>query len=82
MKRSKQEILTKELNKLYLELSSPSSDIGDWKIAKCSEYKLLGLEIPYDLDELHSKRQAIRDRINEINEELSKLNEENEGADL
>lgn len=38
----------------------------DYQIIKSSEYQLLGLETPYNLDELHSERQALRDRINEL----------------
>ena len=38
----------------------------DYKIIKCYEYQLAGLELPYDISELHTKRQAIRDKINEL----------------
>lgn len=38
----------------------------DYKIIKCSEYQLAGLELPYNIAELHTDRQAIRDRINEL----------------
>lgn len=38
----------------------------DYQIIKCSEYQLLGLEIPYDLTILHTERQGFRDRINEL----------------
>lgn len=37
----------------------------DYQIIKSSEYQLLGLEVPYNLEELHAERQALRDRINE-----------------
>lgn len=36
----------------------------DYKIIKCSEYQLTGLETPYDIVSLHAERQTIRDRIN------------------
>jgi len=36
----------------------------DYKIIKSYEYQLAGLELPYDVQELHTERQAIRDRIN------------------
>ncbi len=36
----------------------------DYKVIKCSEYQLVGLESPYDISELHSARQVLRDRIN------------------
>lgn len=38
----------------------------DYKIIKCSEHQLLGLDMPYDVAELHAERQAIRDKINEL----------------
>ena len=38
----------------------------DYKIIKSSEYQLLGLEVPYDLEELHTERQGLRDKINEL----------------
>lgn len=41
-------------------------DDTDYKIIKCSEYSLAGRELPYDIEYLHSQRQAIRDRITEL----------------
>lgn len=38
----------------------------DYKIIKCSEAQLVGEELPYDIVVLHSERQALRDRINEL----------------
>jgi hypothetical protein len=38
----------------------------DYKIIKSYEYELAGLELPYNIAELHAERQAIRDRINAI----------------
>lgn len=40
----------------------------DYQIIKCSECQLLGQDIPYDVAELHENRQAIRDKINELEE--------------
>lgn len=51
----------REIENLKAELSST-----DYKITKCSEYWLLGLEAPYDITTLHTSRQALRDRINEL----------------
>lgn len=59
-----------EIRNLQSMLSSTASPIGDWKIAKAYEYTLAGLDAPYDLEELHTERQAIRDRINDLQEEL------------
>ena len=41
-------------------------DNTDYKIIKCSEYQLAGVELPYDIAELHAQRQALRDEINEL----------------
>ena len=38
----------------------------DYKIIKCYEYQLAGLELPYDIQTLHTERQVLRDRINEL----------------
>lgn len=41
----------------------------DYKVIKCSECQLLGAEMPYDVAELHAERQAIRNQINELEQE-------------
>ena len=41
----------------------------DYKIIKCSEYQLVGMEAPYDMAALHTERQAIRNQINQLEEE-------------
>lgn len=38
----------------------------DYKIIKCSECSLAGVELPYDIAALHAERQALRDEINEL----------------
>ena len=40
----------------------------DYRIIKCYEYSLVGKEPPYDVQALHKERQAIRNRINELEE--------------
>lgn len=55
------------------QLSDSSSPIGDWKITKCYEFSLIGLPAPYDMTELNTKRQTIRDEINELEEKLKKF---------
>lgn len=42
----------------------------DYKIIKCSECQLLGEPMPYDVVTLHAERQAIRDKINELEAQL------------
>jgi hypothetical protein len=50
-----------EIASLKAELAST-----DYKIIKCSEAQLVGEELPYDIATLHAERQALRDRINEL----------------
>ena len=67
--------LEQEIRNLESRLLSVASPVGDWKVAKCMEYQIAGLDMPYDNNELHEQRQAIRDRINEIQEELAAVEE-------
>lgn len=57
----------KEQNKEFeIQDLKKQLDETDYKIIKCSEYSLAGKELPYDIEYLHSQRQAIRDRITEL----------------
>jgi hypothetical protein len=56
-----EEIKERRIAELKLQLSDT-----DYKIIKCSEYQLAGLELPYDVVALHAQRQAIRNEINEL----------------
>ena len=38
----------------------------DYKVIKCAESQLAGLDLPYDIATLHAERQALRDEINEL----------------
>jgi len=65
--------LNAELAQLMGNLSSSSSSIGDWKVVKIYEARMHGKDDPYDFDELSAQRQAVRDRINQVQEELKNL---------
>ena len=56
-----EEIKQQRIAELKQELSET-----DYKIIKCSEYHLAGLDLPYDIAELHAQRQSLRDEINEL----------------
>lgn len=71
---AKRNALNAEMAQLMSNLSANTSSIGDWKVIKCYEARMQGLPDPYDFDELMVNRQAARDRINEIQAELKKLN--------
>lgn len=75
-KQEKLEKYQAELRILHSKLQADTSDIGDWKIAKCMEYQLCGLEAPYDVQDLNAQRQKVRDKINSILEEIAKLETE------
>lgn len=61
-----------EMMEKNMELSSLEKQLsdGDYKIIKSYEYSLMNIEIPYDMEQLHSERQNIRDRINSLREEI------------
>lgn len=69
----KRNALNAELASLMSGLSANTSPIGDWKVIKVYEARMLGKEDPYNMEELAAERQAVRDRINEIQKELKKL---------
>ena len=39
---------------------------SDYKVIKCYEYSLAGLDLPYDIEALHAEREAIRDEIRKL----------------
>ena len=39
---------------------------SDYKVIKCQECALAEKPLPYDVEKLHEERQAIRDKINEL----------------
>ncbi len=57
------------------EIASLKEELAatDYKIIKCSECQLTGQDMPYDIASLHTERQALRDRINELETTLAGL---------
>ena len=66
-------IKQQEIFNLKTELSGENSDIGDYKIFKTYEARLKGEADPYDTDTLLKERQAVRDKINQLQKELEAL---------
>ena len=66
MEDKERENIKAEISKLISSLDAPTSDIGDYKIIKLYEARLKGEEDPYNYEELSLKRQAARDKINEL----------------
>lgn len=62
----------KDAGKVKREISALKEELdsSDYKVIKCYEASLTGETMPYDAATLHSERQAIRDRINELQGEL------------
>lgn len=67
-------IVREKISELKNSLTSSDSSIGDYRITKCYEASLIGAEMPYNITELHQKRQDIRNEINRL-EELIASNE-------
>ena len=54
-----------EIERLKSELQE-----SDYKITKIAEAMAIGAELPYDAQALHKERQALRDKINELESEV------------
>ena len=66
------ERIESEIRTLQSRLDAPTSDIGDWKIIKIYEARLSGESDPYNYEELKAARQAVRDKINELQAQLQR----------
>ena len=58
-------LLLSEIERLKSELQE-----SDYKVIKCAEALTIGAEMPYDVASLHTVRQALRDKINELESEV------------
>ena len=58
-------LLLSEIERLKSELQD-----SDYKVIKCAEALTIGAEMPYDVASLHKERQALRDKINELESEV------------
>ena len=58
-------LLLSEIERLKSELQA-----SDYKVIKCAEAMAVGAEMPYDVASLHKVRQALRDKINELESEV------------
>lgn len=59
-------------SELILDIESLKSELqeSDYKVIKCAEALTIGAEMPYDVASLHKVRQALRDKINELESEV------------
>ena len=53
-----------------IELIKSELQESDYKVIKCAEAMAVGAEMPYDMESLHKERQALRDKINELESEV------------
>lgn len=58
-------LLLSEIERLKSKLQE-----SDYKVIKCAEAMAVGAEMPYDMESLHKERQALRDKINELESEV------------
>ena len=67
--------ITEQVNALNSEKLTLESQLSsdDYKTIKNAEAQAAGKPLPYNPDELHTKHQAWRDRINEIEGEVKRL---------
>ena len=56
----------------YMEIERMKSELqaSDYKVIKCAEALTIGAEMPYDVESLHKERQALRDKINKLEQQL------------
>ena len=58
-------LLLSEIERIKYELQE-----SDYKVIKCAEAMAVGAEMPYDMESLHKERQALRDKINKLEQQL------------
>lgn len=60
------------MDRRYMEIERLKSELqeSDYKVIKCAEAMAVGAELPYDAQSLHKERQALRDKINELESEV------------
>lgn len=56
-----------------MELSSATSEIGDYRIIKTYEARLNNEADPYDTEDILTKRQEVRNKINELQTKLATI---------
>ena len=64
-------LLLSEIERLKSELQE-----SDYKITKIAEAMSIGAELPYDSQALHKERQALRDKINQLEMEVQGVENE------
>ena len=63
-------LLLSDIERLKSELQE-----SDYKVIKCAEAMCINAELPYNMTALHNERQALRDKINELESEVGDAQE-------
>ena len=65
------------MDRRSMELRRVKSELqeSDYKVIKCAEAICLNEELPYNMTALHNERQALRDKINELESEVGDVTE-------
>ena len=60
------------MDRRYMEIERLKSELqeSDYRVIKCAEAMAVGAEMPYNMTALHKERQALRDKINELESEV------------
>ena len=66
-----QKSLDKRLVQREIERLKSCLSASDYKVVKCYEATMMKQNLPYDLNEICSERQSVRDRINELEAMIS-----------
>ena len=63
---------------IQMEIKRLKSELQDrdYKITKIAEAMSIGAELPYDSQALHKERQALRDKINQLEMEVQSVENE------
>lgn len=62
-----------EAVKAEIETLKASLSNTDYQVIKCYEATLIGATLPYDIEALHTERQAIREKIKEKEAQLAAI---------
>ena len=63
-------LLLSDIERIKSELQE-----SDYKVIKCAEAMCINAELPYNMTVLHNERQALRDKINELESEVGNVTE-------
>ena len=65
------------MDRRYMEIERLKSELqeSDYKVIKCAEAMCINAELPYNMTALHKERQALRDKINELESEVGDVTE-------